>query len=227
MSTASTVPVPAREMPPETPPVSAFRLLATLGLAGALSGLLLVIVFQLTQPRIQAHKARVLKAAVLEVLAGPESYETLYVVDGVLVAEAEAGTVTADLPRVYAGRDAEGRLDGFAVPAAKPGFQDVISLIFGYDAATGTLRGMKVLENKETPGLGDAIEKSAAFTGQFSGRSLPLVGVKKGAGSGATTEIDTITGATISSKTVIAAINQALDVLRPLMDARHAQEGSR
>ena len=199
-------------------------MLGTLGVAGALAGLLLVTVFQLTQPAIQEHKARVLSEAVLEVLAGPERYETLYVVDGALVAEPPAGRDARTLPRVYAGRSAQGALDGFAVTAAKPGFQDVVSLIFGFDAATGTLRGMKVLENKETPGLGDKIEKDAAFTGQFAGRRPPLVGVKGGADGDA--QVDMITGATISSRTVVAAINEALERVRPALEA-YAREPAR
>ncbi len=203
----------------EAPPVSPFKLLGTLGIAGALAGLLLVTVFQITQPSIQAYKAKVLRQAVLEVLGGPQEYETLYVVDGALTNELPAGADARALEKVYLGIDEDGSPDGFAIPAAKPGFQDVVSLIFGYDPATGQLRGMKVLANKETPGLGDSIEKKAWFTGQFAGRSVPLVAVKKGTGSGDATEVDMITGATISSRTVIKAINEALERVRGMVDA--------
>lgn len=213
MSTA-TAPPPELQ---EAPPVSPFKLLGTLGCAGALAGLLLVSVFQLTQPRIQAYRAKVLKEAVLEVLAGPESYETLYVVDGALTPDLPKGADALTAEKVYLGIGADGAPDGFAIPAAKAGFQDVVSLIFGYDPANGTLRGMKVLANKETPGLGDAIEKDEAFVGQFDGRSVPLVGVKDP--SGGDDEIDMITGATISSRTVVNAINEALERVRPLVDA--------
>jgi electron transport complex protein RnfG len=208
------------------PEVSPFRIVATLAIAGALAGLLLVTVHQWTQPAIQAHKAKVLKAAVLEVLAGPEAYETLYVVDGALATDAPAGVDVRTLETVYLGVGADGGPDGFAVPAAKPGFQDIVSVIFGYDPSTGTLRGMKVLANKETPGLGDRIEKDVEFTGQFDGCAVPLIGVKPGRGSGSDAEIDTITGATISSRTVIVAINEALERFRPLLDA-YQPEGDR
>ena len=213
MSTA-TAPPPDMQ---EVPQVSPFKLLGTLGFAGALAGLLLVSVFQLTQPRIEAYKAKMLKAAVLEVLAGPQSYETLYVVDGALTKELPAGADARQLEKVYLGVGADGTPDGFAIPAAKPGFQDVVSLIFGYDPSTGKLRGMKVLTNKETPGLGDSIEKNQSFVDQFDGRVVPLVGVKDP--SGADNEIDMITGATISSRTVVNAINEALERVRPLVDA--------
>jgi electron transport complex protein RnfG len=82
---------------------------------------------------------------------------------------------------------------------------------------------MKVLESKETPGLGDKIEKDQVFVGQFSGAQPPLVGVKKGKRSGPR-EVDMITGATISSKAVIRIINNTLRRLGPLVDA-YPQEG--
>ncbi len=209
----------------EEPHVPAWRLFSTLGAGGALAGLLLVFVFQLTQPAIQAHKELMLQQAVNEVLGAPERYDTLYLVDGALTPELPDGVDERTLDRVYHGFAADGVPVGFAISASRPGFQDVIRLIFGYDAATGRLLGMRVLESKETPGLGDKIEKDAAFTGQFAGCEPPLVGVKGGAGS-APNEIDTITGATISSVTVLRAINDAVAHWRPALDA-YAREHAR
>lgn len=221
--TAITAPPPELQ---DAPRVSPFKLLLTLGLAGALAGLLLVTVYELTLPRIEAYKAKVLKEAVLEVLAGPESYATLYVVDGALTPDLPDGADARSFDKVYMGVGANGSSDGFAVPAAKSGYQDVVSLMFGFDPATGTLRGMKVLSHKETPGLGDAIEKDEAFFGQFDGRTVPLVGVKAGTGSGGDDEIDMITGATISSRTVVNAINEALARVQPLIEAYRPAGGA-
>jgi electron transport complex protein RnfG len=78
---------------------------------------------------------------------------------------------------------------------------------------------MKVLEEKETPGLGDRIEKDTAFVGGFAGALTPLKGVKRGQ-SKEPSDVDMITGATISSRTVIRAINKTLDRLRPALAAR-------
>ena len=44
------------------------RLVATLGGLGALSGLLIVLVFGATEPAIRAHRAAVLAEAIMEVL---------------------------------------------------------------------------------------------------------------------------------------------------------------
>ena len=77
---------------------------------------------------------------------------------------------------------------------------------------------MKVLENKETPGLGDKIEKDSAFVSGFEGVVPPLEGVKTGRGTGDESEVDMITGATISSRTVIEIINRRLESLGPMID---------
>ena len=187
---------PAASPPP--PAVSSRRLVFTLAGSGALAGFLLVFAYQASQPTIAAHKEAMLRRAVLEVLKEPARFETL--------------DVSGE--RVYAGYDAEGRLVGYAIAAAAPGFADTVKVIFGYDPATRTLLGMKVLESKETPGLGDKIEKEP-FVGQFEGAKTPLVGVK---GGGAGEGIDMITGATISSRIVISIINRALARLAPALE---------
>jgi electron transport complex protein RnfG len=197
--------------------VPAWRLVATLAVAGGLAGLLIVLVFQWTQPRIQAHQAQVLAAAVDEVLAGPARTERLFVHGGALVKALPAGADTLAAERVFQGFDAEGKSVGFAIVGGEPGFADVIRLIFGYDPATKTLLGMKVLESKETPGLGDRIEKDSAFVRGFRGPEAPLAGVKAGAGTGAKHEVDMITGATISSRAIIGIINHRIEQLEPLL----------
>ena len=197
--------------------VSATRLVATLAITGALAGLLIVGVFQWADPRIRTHQAMVLREAVQEVLHHPDHYETLFLVDGALAAAAPAGIDSATLDRVYLGYTANGAAAGFAIAGAEPGFQDVIRLIFGWDPESGRILGMKVLDNKETPGLGDKIEKDSVFVGGFTGAATPLRGVRPGAGAGADDEVDMITGATISSRAVIAIINHRLEQLGPAL----------
>jgi electron transport complex protein RnfG len=192
---------------------SALRLIGTLALAGCLAGLVIVLVHQWSRPRIEAHQARVLTEAIYEVLGGPERYETAFLVDDVFTVTPPASADTSALERVYVGFDQVGRPIGVAVAAAEPGFQDVIRLIFGFDPDSGEVVGMKVLESKETPGLGDKIEKDSAFVAEFSGVAAPLEGVKAGRAAGTPNEVDMITGATISSRAVIDIINHRLEGL--------------
>jgi len=199
--------------PPPGERASSGRLLVTLGGAGAVAGGLIVLVFAATSPAIEAHRAERLDNAIREVLRGPDRYDTLYVTGTQVSVDANP-----DAERVYLGRDASGRPTGFAIVSGAPGFADVIEVIFGYDPTTETLLGMKVLESKETPGLGDRIEKDTAWVGQFVGVVSPLEPVKAGRGTGKPTEVDLITGATISSRTVVRIINDALARLGPALD---------
>jgi electron transport complex protein RnfG len=165
----------------------------------------------------------VLRLAVSEVLNDPARYETLYATAQGVTEEQPPAAAQGGAEKIYVGMDAEGRATGVAVKAGAAGFQDVITLIYGFDPTTGKLLGMKVLESKETPGLGDKIEKDLAFVAQFQQAVPPLVSVKRG--SGAPGEIDSITGATISSRAVVRIINASLERLRPPIEA-HFRESS-
>lgn len=199
--------------------VSTFRLVATLAIAGALAGLLIVMVNLHTKPIIDKWKAEQLQLAVYEVLPGVESYDTFYLVNDELSAVLPSGAKESEYKRVYVGRDENGETTGVAISRGESGFQDVIMVIFGHDPVSGKVSGMKILDSKETPGLGDKIFKDMDFVDQFfAGPDTPLLGVKAGAGKGQSNEIDMITGATISSKAVIQIINNAMAEWKPVLD---------
>jgi len=203
---------------PEQKEVSTLRLMATLTVAGALAGLLIVLVNQHTKPIIDKYKAEQLQKAVYEVLPGTERYNTYYLVDNSLSLTLPDGAKESEYKRIYVGQDKAGQINGVAVSRGESGFQDVVQVIFGFDPASGKLSGMKVLDSKETPGLGDKIFKDQAFVDQFfANPDTPLVPVKAGAGKGLPGEIDTITGATISSKVVIDIINHGLEEWQPVL----------
>lgn len=214
----------AQEAPAEKP-VSTFRLVATLAVAGTLAGLLIVLVNQHTKPIIDKYKAEQLQKAVYEVLPGVERYNTYYLVDGALSLNLPDGAKESEYKRVYVGYDTSDAIQGVAISRGESGFQDIVQVIFGFNPANGKLTGMKVLDSKETPGLGDKIFKDQVFVDQFfAGPATPLVGVKIGAGKGQPNEIDTITGATISSKVVIDIINHGLEEWKPVIDQGIPQE---
>ena len=211
------------------PPVTAkdvrsWKLLAMMTGAGAIAGALIVTAYQATLPRIEQHQGEVMQAAISEVLKAPRSVDTLYLVGGALVKRLPAGTSAKGLERIYLGRDATGKRIGFAVSASENGFQDLVTLMFGYDASAHTLIAMKVIGNKETPGLGNKIETDSAFVNGFVHAMAPLVGVKTG-GKRSPNDVVMITGATISSRSVIRIINDAIARWQPLMDA-YREEGS-
>ena len=194
--------------PKDTSNPSSLRLVLTLAIAGLVSGVAIIGIYESTLPTITANKARELREAVFKVLPGVSQMQALVYRDSeVIVVEKP----DKDEPVIYGGYDAQGDFVGYAMPAAGPGFQDTIAILYGYNPAEKiVVVGMEVLESRETPGLGDKIYKDAVFVAGFSALSVEpeIFAVKKGTKS-QPNEIDAITGATISSKAVVRIINEA------------------
>lgn len=218
-SDSTTIP-PASVKPPE---VSSLRLLATLAIAGAAAGLLVIGVYKVTLPSIEKYAAAKVNTAVREVLKAPARWDTLYLQNGALTKTPAPGDDPAQLPKAYVGFDATGKKLGVAVTAAEPGFQEEVLLMIGFEPSDGSVIGFKVLDHKETPGLGDKIERDTTFTSQFAGRVVPLKGVKA-RDNADMNQVQTITGATISSRAVIRIINHAVVEWRPLLAAHEKGE---
>ena len=111
---------------------------------------------------------------------------------------------------LWQARDGE-RVLGVVVPVTAPeGYSGDIALVVGLDAA-GTITGVRVTEHRETPGLGDRIEaRKGDWIEQFTGHSLanpPAGGWAVGQDGGG---IDALTGATITSRAVVAAVHRTL-----------------
>jgi electron transport complex protein RnfG len=160
-----------------------------------------------------------MEAAVKEVLKAPASYDTLYLYNGALTKGLPVGIDRKKLEKVYLGYDAGGKRIGFALSAAENGFQDLVTLMFGYDATAHKLIAMKVIGNKETPGLGNKIETDSGFVNGFVNAVAPINGVKKDRGKSTPNDVVMITGATISSRAVIRIIDNAIARWQPLMAA--------
>ena len=103
----------------------------------------------------------------------------------------------------------EGKLAGWVVKAGGQGYADKIELIIGLDPGADTITGLFVLQQKETPGLGNKIT-FPRWRNQFIRKktSTPLV-VTKGK-SQVPNGIDAVTGATISSRSVTGIVNRTI-----------------
>lgn len=113
----------------------------------------------------------------------------------------------------------DGELAGWVVKTAGQGYADKIELLIGLDFAAEAITGLFVLDQKETPGLGNKIVTDE-WRGQFIAKETgsPLTVTKDGAK--AENEIDCITGATISSRAVSNIINTAVNDLKDLLAAK-------
>jgi len=202
----------------------AWRLVVTVALGGAFAGALIAYVYQGTLPAIQRYADARIAGAVHEVLAGPARLDTLYLVGDTLSRTPPAGVELRQATKAFVGYDGNGARIGVAVEAAAPGFADEVRLMVGFNPATSTLTGYAMLGQKETPGLGDKIEKDTAFVGRFRGKVAPLSGTKNNTTSASM--VQTITGATISSRAVIRIINDAVARWQPRL-AAFDQRGTR
>jgi len=191
------------------PEAGPLRMMATLGVAGLCSGLTLVGVFLLTLPMIERNRIEALERAIYKVLPGAESRVAFVVREGGLEPFESADGGLPKEESIFVGYSASGAPVGWAIPGKGPGFQDTISLLYGYDPDRQRIVGMEILESKETPGLGDKIYKDMKFVGAFQDLAVePAIAVTK-KGATQSYEVDAISGATISSKAVVRIINEA------------------
>jgi Na+-translocating ferredoxin:NAD+ oxidoreductase subunit G len=186
---------------------SLLKLILTLTLAGLLSGIAIVGIYEITLPTITAYKAKMLRQAVFNVLPGVEQIEKLRYHEGRLQASTSEESA---VETVYAGYDSTGQLIGYAITGEGPGFQDTIRILYGYLPDKRQIVGMAVLESRETPGLGDKIYKDADFQENFKALSVdPTISMVKKGSKTAANQVDAISGATISSKAIVKIINQS------------------
>ena len=194
----------------QAPQTSSFNMLKAMVVIGVLCALLIVLTFEGTLPRIQQLRAEALEKAVFKVLPGTVSIQAFHYGEEQGFVEINAKDQSPDL--VYAGYDQQGTLIGMAVEASGQGYADVLGILYGYSPENETIVGFHVLESKETPGLGDKIEKDPEFLSNFNGLDVSLkdnykelknmiVPVKHGTKT-QPWEVDGITGATISSRAI-------------------------
>lgn len=142
---------------------------------------------------------------------------------GPLIKENKQKATLAQVPQLVPGADsgqmaqaggktvykatAGGKHVGWVVPTKGAGFADVIEILIGLDEKAAKITGLYVLDQKETPGLGDKI-RDPKWRDQFTGKSFDgkLAVVPSGA---AGEQVNAVTGATISSVAVTDIVNRA------------------
>jgi len=91
------------------------------------------------------------------------------------------------------------------------GYNGNITLLAGINS-DGSLRGVRIISHKETPGLGDAIEiEKSDWALDFSGKSLSNPAPDQWAVKRDGGEFDQFTGATITPRAVVDAVRLALE----------------
>ena len=153
-----------------------------------------------TAPKIEELAVETQEAAKKEVLADAASF-----------GEAEQTQLSGTTYTYYKGLAADGSVMGYVVETVSKGYGGDISLMVGV-GVDGTVHGVSILSINETAGLGMNAE-NPEFLEQFLGKS-GTIGVQKNGSSD--TEIQALTGATITSEAMADGVNQALLVCEQL-----------
>lgn len=110
---------------------------------------------------------------------------------------------------LYIAKDSSGNVIGCAVATSANGYGGQVYVVTGFDLS-GNIIGADVYYNDdETPGLGKNTS-NPSFTDQYKGlSSLEEIIVSKDSTGGNAQTVDAVTSATISSRAVTAAVNEA------------------
>lgn len=168
------------------------KLILTLTIIGLISALSLAYVYQLTTPIISEHQAAAKKEAILNVLPESDNYN-----------EVEKNGII-----FY-----EGNVEGeIAMSVTGGGFQGEIEVMIGANPFDGKIYRIKVINHSETPGLGAKITDKS-FENNFTEKPFGnYIVVKRTATN--PTEVEAISGATISAQKVTDIINKAINQMK-------------
>lgn len=155
---------------------------------------LLGVTNAMTEPKIEALALETQETAKKEVLK-----------DAATFSEEKQVQLSGTTYAYYEGLSASGDLAGYVFQTAAKGYGGDLSLMVGI-GTDGAVQGVTILTIQETAGLG-MNAKNPDFLEQFVGKSK-TIGVQKNGSS--ETEIQALTGATITSNAMAAAVNQAL-----------------
>lgn len=169
----------------------------------AVAGILLAITEEITAPKIAQNKKALLEQARKEVLPAATSFS-----QNEFKAESSGSSLTYS-----AGFDQSGKMAGVVVNVYPKGYAGAIEMVVGLDP-DGRIAGVKILSQKETPGLGTKLADPVfmePFKKLLAEKDTPVFMVKQDGG-----DVDAITAATISSRAFCAGIRNSLETFNQI-----------
>jgi len=187
---------------------SIFRAALGLGLFAIITAGLIALTQLVTEDKIALQIKKARSKALLEIVP-LKSFDNDLLEDAFwLKATKELGLEEASEAFVAS---QNGQASHFILPVIAPeGYSGPIKLIVSINTS-GIVNGVRVIEHKETPGLGDKIDtKKSDWILGFNGKSLDNTSsdawhVKKDGG-----EFDQLTGATITPRAIVRSVYQSL-----------------
>ncbi|MFA5524429.1 MAG: RnfABCDGE type electron transport complex subunit G [Tissierellales bacterium] len=170
----------------------------------AIAATLLAFANEATSEKIAQVQEQENNKARQEVLPSAEKFEPLD--------ESEFNAIVTEnnkIKEVFTGKNSADELVGYTIKARSSGYGGDIEIITGI-SVDGQVTGMKVVSHSETPGLG-ANSTKPEFKNQFVGKQTSSnISVVKSAPKDS--EIQAISGATITTMSVADGVNMAIDV---------------
>lgn len=189
-----------------------------------IAGLVLGFVYELTKEPIRIQQELKVQRACAAVFPAAEEgslvfEQSKYVPDETFAAELAATGV--EIGKVFEAASADGSFYGYVVESTtSEGYGGDIILYVGV-TNDGILSGVSILDIAETPGLG--MQAEDVLIPQFGNKQVPEFTYTK-TGSTSESEIDAISGATVTTKAVTNAVNGGLKVALNLMEGGAANE---
>lgn len=154
------------------------------------ASLVLSLTYKVTQAKIEAQLTADEKTALNGVFTGATSFEDR----------------TLDGTQYYLAKKGNHEL-GYVIKVEAKGYSSTIVMLAGFDKS-GKIKGVEVLSQQETPGLGAKIvevkagERQPWFLRQFTDRKVGDLNLKN---------IQAITAATITSTAVVGSVRKAVE----------------
>ena len=179
-----------------------------LAAVAAICTTLVALTFNMTRDRIAANEQAFLEQSLARVLSGISFNNDLSA--SALVVRVPHGLPGKENAIVYRVLNDSAPVAALFVVTATDGFTGPIKLLIGIDY-DGAVTGVRALEHKETPGIGALIDENRSdWIYQFAGTSLNAPersawAIRRDGG-----EIDQLTGASVTSRAIVNAVNQTL-----------------
>lgn len=171
------------------------------------AGLLLGFVYNVTKEPIAQQKAKAKAEACKNVFAAAETFEPVMSEDGPTAFFMAGEDSNVDINEVMQALDASGQLIGYVITVTDhEGYGGDIQFSMGV-TLDGILNGISLLSISETAGLG--MKVGDVLVPQFADKKVESFTYTK-SGSTNDSEIDAISGATITTNAIVNGVNGGL-----------------
>lgn len=174
-----------------------------------IAGLVLGFVYELTKEPIRLQEEKAIQEACRAVFAEAADFEELNYTPGASMT-GELAKSGVEIGTVYSALDASGEILGYVVQSTtSEGYGGDITIYAGI-TNDGILNGISILSIAETPGLG--MNAESVLVPQFENVTAANFTFTK-SGSTSNSEIDAISGATVTTEAIVNAVNGGVRVV--------------